>query len=131
MGEARSRIFKTKGFARFQRKEKIGDETLVEAILRAERGLIDADLGSRLIKQRVARPGQGRSGGYRTIIAYRVGSRAVLVFGFAKNEKDSISAADERDLADYGTLLLDLDDAGIEAAITGEELTEIEYDDEA
>jgi hypothetical protein len=62
----------------------------VAAIMRAEQGLIDADLGGGLIKMRVARPGQGRSGGYRTIIAYRAKGRAVFLFGFAKSEQANI-----------------------------------------
>lgn len=57
---------------------------------RAERGLIDADLGGGLIKQRVARAGEGRSGGYRTLIACRFGDFAVFLFGFAKSERDNI-----------------------------------------
>jgi hypothetical protein len=57
---------------------------LLEAIARAERGLIDADLGGGLIKQRVARQGQGRSGGYRMILAYRMKDRAVFLYAFAK-----------------------------------------------
>jgi hypothetical protein len=64
---------------------------LQAAIERAERGTIDADLGGGLIKQRLARPGQGRSGGYRVIVAYRVKGRAVFLFGFAKNDLDTIS----------------------------------------
>jgi hypothetical protein len=64
---------------------------LREAIERAERGTIDADLGGGLIKQRVARQGQGRSGGYRMMIAYRAKDRAVFLFGFAKNERENIS----------------------------------------
>jgi hypothetical protein len=66
--------------ARFARKSRISDELLVEAIRRAERGLIDADLGGGVIKQRVGREGQGRSGGYRTLIAFRVGDRAFLIY---------------------------------------------------
>jgi hypothetical protein len=57
------RIFKTRWLARFARREGISDASMAEAIARAERGLIDADLGGGLIKQRVARTGQGRSGG--------------------------------------------------------------------
>jgi hypothetical protein len=53
-------------------------------IERAERGIIDADLGGGLIKQRVARPGQGRSGGFRMIVVYRTKERAVFIYGFAK-----------------------------------------------
>jgi len=36
------------------------------------------------IKQRVARSGQGRSGGYRMLVAYREGDRAVFLYAFAK-----------------------------------------------
>ena len=67
------RVFKTKEFARSARRETIRDATLLEAASRAERGLIDADLGGGLIKQRVARPGQGRRSGYRTLMAFRAG----------------------------------------------------------
>ena len=80
------RVFKSNRFHRFARKEKISDAMLCEAIERAERGLIDADLGAGLIKQRVARPGAGRSGGYRTLIFFRAETRAVFAFGFAKSD---------------------------------------------
>lgn len=84
-------IFKTKLFAKFARRERITDASLSEAIERAGRGLLDADLGGGVIKQRVARQGQGRSGGYRTLIAYRSGDFAVFLFGFAKNDRDNIN----------------------------------------
>ncbi|MEQ1713246.1 MAG: type II toxin-antitoxin system RelE/ParE family toxin, partial [Hyphomicrobium sp.] len=88
------RVFKTRDFARFARKEGIDDARLCEAIERAERGLIDADLGGGVIKQRVARLGKGRSGGYRTLIAYRTKARTVFVYGFAKSDKDNVSTAE-------------------------------------
>lgn len=66
-------VFKTKWFARFAWQEGIADANLTETIKRAEQGLIDADLGGGLIKMRIARQGQGRSGGYRAVIAYRLG----------------------------------------------------------
>jgi len=72
------------------RHEGILEQSLREAIDRAERGLIDADLGGGLIKQRVASPGKGRSGGYRTIVAYRAQNRAIFFLGFAKSEKDNL-----------------------------------------
>ena len=81
------RIFKTKWFVRYVRQERISDHGLRDAIERAERGLVDADLGGGVIKQRVARPGQGRSGGYRMLIAYRSGNRAVFMYGIAKNDR--------------------------------------------
>ena len=93
---------------------------------RAERGLIDADLGHGLIKQRVARRGEGKRGGYRTIIAYRAGNRSVFLFGFAKSKQANISKEDERDLKDYGAMILALDARGIEIMIGGNELTEVD-----
>ena len=77
---------------RFTRKSKIGDDALLDAIDRAERGLIDADLGGGVIKQRVARPGEGKSSGFRVIVFFRHKERAFFVHGFAKNEKDNIKA---------------------------------------
>ena len=85
-------VFKTRWFARFARNEGIANKSLREAIERAERGLIDADLGGGLIKQRVARQGQGRSGGYRVIVAYRTRNLAVFLYGFAKSERANIDS---------------------------------------
>lgn len=89
------RIFKNAWFERFARKQHIPDETLLEAIKRAEKGQIDADLGSGVIKQRIARKGQGKSGGFRTIILYRSAKRAFFVYGFAKNACDNIEDDEE------------------------------------
>ena len=121
------RVYKIKGFARFQRRERITDAALAEAISGAERGLIDADLGSGLIKQRVARPGQGKSGGFRTLIAYRRGERAVFLFGFAKSERAKIDDDELDEWRHIGRVYLGLDDKGIEAAIAANELTEANH----
>jgi hypothetical protein len=96
----------------------------------AEAGLVDADLGGGLIKQRVARPGQGKSGGYRTIVAYQRGDRAVFLFGFAKNERANLSADELAYWQQVGRAYLGLDEDGMEAAITTDELTEVHYDEE-
>lgn len=64
------RVFKTFDFVRDARRAPLSDESLVEAIQRAQRGLMDADLGGHIIKQRVARPGKGRRGGFRVLIGY-------------------------------------------------------------
>lgn len=92
------RIYKSAAFERFARKQNIADEAVKEAIERAERGLIDADLGGGVIKQRIARPGQGKSGGYRVIILYRQEHRSFLIYGFAKSDRDNI---EDNELATY------------------------------
>jgi len=85
------RIYKSRWFHRFAGKEGIADEVLREAVARAEKGQIDADLGGGVIKQRIARPGQGKSRGYRTIILFRRGTRAFFIYGFSKSQRANIS----------------------------------------
>ena len=92
------RIFKNKAFAKFARKEQINDAKLWEAVTAAERGNIDADYGGGVIKQRIARTNQGKSGGYRAIIYYRQADKAFFVYGFSKNARDNIEEDEEREL---------------------------------
>jgi hypothetical protein len=123
------RIFKNKPFVRFARKAGLTDVALCEAIASAERGLIDADLGGGVIKQRIARPGGGKSGGFRTIILFRVGTRAFFVHGFAKNEQDNIR---DDELAAFKLLAAQLqayDDAALAKAIAASVLMEVMCND--
>lgn len=120
------RTFATKTFRRFQRKEGISDAALLEAVGRAGRGLVDANLGGGLIKQRIARKGQGRSGGYRTILALRAGERSVFLYGFAKNERDNIDEDELRRWRIAGRVVLEGDEHWIEMAIATGDLAEIE-----
>ena len=85
------KTFKNAWFERFARKQSITDATLLAAVAQAERGLIDADLGNGVIKLRLARAGQGKSGSYRTIILYRAAKLAVFVYGFAKSDRSNLS----------------------------------------
>lgn len=124
------RVFKIRWFVRFARGERIDDESLSEAIARAARGLIDADLGGGLIKQRVARRGRGRSGGYRMIIAYRVKERAVFLYGFAKNERESIEPDELEDLRLVARGWLDATTERLDAAIEDGAIQEVRYDEE-
>ncbi|RVL27234.1 type II toxin-antitoxin system RelE/ParE family toxin [Sinorhizobium meliloti] len=122
-------IYKTKIFARFVRKENVSDANLVEAMRRANQGLIDADLGGGLIKQRVARPGQGRSGGYRTILLFRAGELAIFLAGFAKSERANIT---EDDLEDLKTIAKQwfTDPKRVEKDLAAGILNEVRHDNE-
>ena len=102
------RIFKSRWFQRFARKERILDAVLREAVARAERGQIDAELGGEVIKQRIARPGQGRSKGYRTIIFFRRGDKAFFVYGFAKRQQANISDDEREKFKDAAKIVLSL-----------------------
>ena len=89
-------IFKNKWFSKFAREEGILDKELCEAVRDANRGLIDVDYGGGVIKQRIARPHEGKSGGFRSIILYRQDEKAVFVFGFPKKDKDNIKIDEVR-----------------------------------
>jgi hypothetical protein len=102
------RIFKSKWFERFALRERIEDYTLCEAVSRAENGQIDADLGGGVIKQRIARPGQGKSRGYRTIILFRRAERAVFIYGFPKSKQANISADEEEQFKEAAKYVLSL-----------------------
>jgi hypothetical protein len=122
------RLFKTKWFARYARQEKITDASLRDAISRAEHGLIDADLGGGVIKQRVARTGQGRSGGYRVLIGFRPSDRAVFVFAFAKSERENVSAGELAAAREIVAIWLKADAAAIEREIDLRNLVEVKYE---
>lgn len=124
------RVFTTKVFGRFARKERLDDKRLCEAIVRAERGSIDVELGGNLIKQRVARPGGGRSGGYRTVIAYRASQRSVFLYGFAKNERANIDDRELEDLKNLAKHYLSYSEAQMATAVESAELTEILCDEQ-
>ena len=123
------RIFKTKWLRRYARRERIADDSLREAISRAERGLVDADLGGGVIKQRVARAGQGRSGGYRMLVAYRAGDRAVFLYGFAKGERENIDPDELLTLREIGAEWLAADDEQIARALQEDALQELTHEE--
>ena len=122
------RVSKTKWFERWARRERMADEALCEAVARAERGLIDADLGGGVIKQRVARPGAGRRGGYRSIVLFRAGARAVFAFGFPKSARDNLRPDELEAFRLLAGEVLAYDEAAIARAVTAGELSEVECD---
>ena len=123
------RISKNKPFARFARKARISDALLHEAIGSASRGLIDADLGGGVIKQRIAREGGGKSGGFRTIILFRAGARAFFVHGSAKNEADNIRDDEVVAFKLLAAELLAYSDAALAKTVAAGILMEV-HDDE-
>ena len=121
--------FKTKPFARFARREGIRDAALCDAARRAGRGHIDADLGGGVIKQRIARRGQGKSGGFRAIVLFRRGERMFFVYGFAKSGRDSLGRGELKAFRLLAEVTLGMDDAGVRAALSNGTITEVVCDE--
>ncbi|SCM79367.1 conserved hypothetical protein [uncultured Pleomorphomonas sp.] len=96
------RVVKSQEFAKRASKLGLNDDALLRAVEEIENGRIDARLGKYLIKQRIARPGTGKSAGYRSVIVHVVGDRALFIHVFPKNEKANLGANElglYRDLA--------------------------------
>jgi hypothetical protein len=92
--------------------------------------LIDADLGIGLIKQRIAREGGGKSGGYRSILILRSGEQAIFVFAFAKSDKANLSTAELKVYRKAASIMLELGDDQIEAEVEADRLVEVQDDEQ-
>ncbi len=124
-------VLMTKTFARFARKAGLTDVSLAKAAVEVAAGEFDADLGGHVYKQRVARAGGGKSGGFRTIILFKVGGHSFFAHGFAKNEKANVTAKELKALKKLAEVLLDLSDGDIDKGIAAGEFVKVEDDDEA
>ena len=123
-------IYKTKVFSRWANDEGICDLSLCAAVSEMLSGLIDADLDSGLIKKRIARTGQGKSGGFRTLVATNKGDLWFFVFGFSKNEKSNIDKKEEKALKKLADQLLSMSLEDIAKAESKNELTKVNCNEE-
>ena len=122
------RIFKTRWFHRWARKESLSDEALIIAVKEMEQGLIDVDLGGNVYKKRVALPGRGKSGSERIILAYRVEDKAFYVYGFAKNKRANIDDEELKVLKAVSRDLLAHSDSELKRLVKEAELYEVMID---
>lgn len=120
------RIFKTKWFDKFATKNSIDNLTLIEAVERAKNGLIDADLGCGVIKQRIAREGQGKSRGYRSIIIIKYEQIAFFVFGFPKNERGNLRQDEVEEYRELARDLLSMPERDLSQGLAEGDFVEVE-----
>src|SRR5262245_32989977 len=122
-------VYQTKEFARFARKERMSAKSLLQAAVDVVQGQFDADLGGSVFKQRVARPGAGKSGGFRTILFFKAGRHTFFAYGFAKSERANISPKELRALKKLAEELLGYSAAKIAEAEAAGELIELVDED--
>ena len=111
------RVFKSKAFSRFARKEGISKQDLLRVVQDTEGDKIHADYGGGLIKQKIARQNRGKSSGFRTLLLFKKGHRCFFAYGFAKSEADNIDDVMERDLKDLAKVLLNLPEEEIDQLV--------------
>jgi hypothetical protein len=119
-------LLKDPSFDRWARKDRVTDAMLRLAADEIESGLIDAHLGGFLLKKRIARPGEGKRGGYRTIVAYWQGKRLVFLHGFAKNETENVTRRELLVLGKLGEQYLEYDEATVRKLVAVRLLIEVE-----
>jgi len=107
------------------RKTGLTDNDLREAVSEMARGLIDADLGGHVVKKRVALPGQGKSGGARTIVATKLAGRWFFLYGFGKSERANIGKDELKVFQEMAKELLAFDDRQLATALAAGELVEM------
>jgi hypothetical protein len=122
------RIFKTIAFYRWAKKETLSDKALVKAIHELREGNYEANLGGNLFKKRIAISGKGKSGGLRTILAFRSGDKSFFVFGFSKNQKANMTEQEKLVYKKLAKLLLSYNDLQIKKAIEHKEIIEVSDD---
>ncbi len=119
------RVFKTKRFAKWAKKERLTDGVLCKVIGEMDQNTNTGRLSDFIYKRRVALPGRGKRGGARMILAFRAGDKAFFIFGFAKNELDNIEEFQLRQLRILGSLLLNYRNEELEYALKERELAEV------
>lgn len=119
------RVFKTKVFNKWSKKEGLNDKILLEAINEVEKGLIDGDLGGNIYKKRISKLGQGKRGSTRTIIAFRIREKAFFIYGFSKSDKENINNKELEALKKYASLILNFTEFELKEALVRGELMEV------
>jgi hypothetical protein len=122
-------VFKTRMFERWAAKEGVSDSALLNAVDEMNRGLYDVNLGGHVFKKRVGTGGRGKSGGVRTLLAYRMEDRAFFMFGFAKNERANVCDKELEALKRLASQLLGYGHQELQEALSAGKLYEVESDE--
>ena len=123
------RIFKIRGFSKWAAQEGVVDNVLRQVVAEMERGLVGTNLGGQVFKKRVALSGRGKRSGVRTLLAYRIGSKAFFIYGFAKNVKDNVSPRELKALKANSELYLNFNDGQLNQAVKAGVLIEVTSDE--
>ena len=124
------KLYKNPQFNRWAKKAGLGDANLCQAAQEMSDGLYEADLGSGLFKKRIARTGQGKQGGFRTLIAFNKRDRWVFLYGFAKNDRSNISDDEKEALKELADYTLSLTPQALQTLVLENKLVEVDCDKE-
>lgn len=121
------RVFKTKLFSKWAKKENLLDSLLCQAIVEIEQGLFDASLGGRVYKKRIGTKGKGKRGGTRSILAYQASNRVFFIYGYAKDKKSDLSYDELKIAKALATELLEMTPVELTILLDQGKLIEVDY----
>ncbi|WP_455916232.1 type II toxin-antitoxin system RelE/ParE family toxin [Pantoea agglomerans] len=125
-------VYVTKIFERNLKKEGIDDARLCIAAQEIISGLYDADLGGNVFKKRLPLAA-GKSGGARTVVAYKSGKHLFFVNGWTKKGlpkggQKEISDAELQGYRDAAAEMLAMTDKNLEDAVKSKIFREVKCD---
>lgn len=124
------RIFTTRAFNRLDVAGELGDADLIAAVAEMNDGLWDVNLGGQVYKKRVALGGRGKSGGARTLVAFKSDDRAFFMYGFSKNQRGNITPKEKQALKLMARELLGYRNKQLRQALKHGALIEIEVQED-
>ena len=119
------RILKNKPFSQWAKKLKMTDKILATAVNEMANGLYEASLGGHIYKKRLPLGHKGKSGGARTIAAFKVNDKAIFIYGFSKGDKSNITKKEEDGLKDLAKVYFGYNEDQINMAIKSGVLIEV------
>ena len=119
------KIFCSRIFTDLAQREGLTEFDLCQAMSEMRAGLIDAQLGSGLVKKRIARGGKGKSGGWRALLAFKAEQKAFFLYLFPKNQQDNITPRELQALRRLAKFYLSMNMHDIQAALENKELYEV------
>ena len=119
--------------AKLLRKERLPDAALCKPAREVVTGTLgagEADLGGGLFKKRLARPGGGKSGGFRAIVAYRSPrtDRVLVTYAFAKNAASTLTPQGHEALSKVAQAFMAANDEQVTELVASRDVSEVACD---
>lgn len=129
------RVFLVPQVAKLMRKERLPETALcgtARDVLAGTLRVGEADLGGGLFKKRVARPGGGKRGGYRVIVAYKPPrtERVLFTYAFAKNAASTLTPQGHEALAKVAKAFVGSDDGQVAKLLASQDVIEVVCNDD-
>jgi hypothetical protein len=85
-----------------------------------------------VVKSQTNQPGSddGKSSGYRSILIFRLGERAMFMFAFTKSKKGNRNATELKVYRKAASIMLELGDGEIQTEVKAGQLVEVKDDEQ-